>query len=212
MQHQLPYEHVEIRGCVLSFIMCSAKNVSADDRFQVAFSAKLQSYGVKEKHKYRPVSLATCRCIAYLYIRYHTATSVTRFGDRTGRNLKLHLLEYVCTLINNVHVYTFSLALQVARHELLNVESALWPITDRKWVACAATKLPSRPKSLKLINQQLWCCCGWSGIVVFDIKRHHQFNIARGEMGKVYDVAQMSNGNVLIATPSGLYHTDATGI
>ena len=125
-------------------------------------------------------------------------------------NVQFHLLEFLCSLTNNV--CTFSFALQGARHELLNVDSALWPITDRKWVACAATKLPSRPKSLKLINQQLWCCCGWSGIVVFDIKRHHQFNIARGEMGKVYDVAQMSNGNVLIATPSGLYHTDATGI
>ena len=31
-------------------------------------------------------------------------------------------------------------------------------------------------------------------------------------MGQVRDVAEMSNGDVVIAASNGLYHTDATGI
>ena len=62
--------------------------------------------------------------------------------------------------------------------------------------------------AVRVINQQIWCCCSSDGIVVFG---NEQYTIPRGEMGKVYDVAQMSNRDVVIASDSGLYHAEVTG-
>ena len=70
------------------------------------------------------------------------------------------------------------------------------------------TQLPSETVDLRLrvINQQLWCCCGDAGIVVFDSELQQQRAIPAGEMGTVYDVAEMNNGDVVIAARNGLCH------
>ena len=63
-------------------------------------------------------------------------------------------------------------------------------------------------QATRVINQQLWCCCYYGGIVVFDTELNQQRTY---DMCRVYDVAQMSNGDVIIATFNGLYHAEITG-
>ena len=75
-----------------------------------------------------------------------------------------------------------------------------------QWVKQAEKKLPQRSRGLRVINQQLWCCCGDAGIVVFDSELQQQRTIPAGDMRYVRDVAQMSNGDVVIAAGNGLYH------
>ena len=72
----------------------------------------------------------------------------------------------------------------------------------------AEEKLPSWPTSLRVINQQLWYCCGGDGgIVVFDSELQQQRTIWDDHMSTVFDVAQMSNGDVVIAASDNrLYH------
>ena len=69
------------------------------------------------------------------------------------------------------------------------------------------TPLRIEPEGLRVIKQQLWCCCQGAGIVVLDSELQHQRTIPAGEMGWVYDVAEMSNGDVVIAADNGLYHS-----
>ena len=77
----------------------------------------------------------------------------------------------------------------------------------KQWVKQAEKKLPSKPQGLRVINQQLWCCCGKAGIVVFDSELQQQRTIPPADdMGDVYDVAEMSNGDVVIAASQGLYY------
>ena len=76
---------------------------------------------------------------------------------------------------------------------------------------CTETKLPSSPKALRVINEQLWCCSNKSGIIVFDGELQQQRVIPRGSMGEIHDVAVLSNGDLVVATLYGLYHTDVAG-
>ena len=76
----------------------------------------------------------------------------------------------------------------------------------KQWVKQAETKLPSKPAGLRVINQQLWCCCDDAGIVVFDSELQQQRTIPAADMCVVCDVAEMSNGDVVIAAAAGLYH------
>ena len=78
----------------------------------------------------------------------------------------------------------------------------------KQWVKRAEKELPCDPQSLRVINQQLWCCCGGdAGIVVFDSELQQQRTIPAADMGDVYDVTEMSNGDVIIAAANGLYHS-----
>ena len=64
------------------------------------------------------------------------------------------------------------------------------------------------PESLRVINQQLWCCSGFDDIVVFDSELQQQRSIILdADIGDVADVAEMSNGDVIIAAANGLYHS-----
>ena len=76
-----------------------------------------------------------------------------------------------------------------------------------QWKKETEKKLPARPQALRVINQQLWCCCGVDGIVVFDSELQQQRTIPSPDLSIVYDVAEKSNGEVIIATHSGLYHS-----
>ena len=78
----------------------------------------------------------------------------------------------------------------------------------KQWVKQAESQLPQRPRCLRVINQQLWCCCGDAGIVIFDSELQQQRTtcIPAAHMGSVWDVAEMSNGDVAIAAVNGLYH------
>ena len=79
--------------------------------------------------------------------------------------------------------------------------------STKQWVKQAEEKLPSMPEGLRVINQQLWCCCFTDGIVIFDSELQQQRTIPAGEMKYLYNVAEMSNGDVIIAAgDNGLYH------
>ena len=80
--------------------------------------------------------------------------------------------------------------------------------STNQWVKQAEAKLPvePEPRRLRVINQQLWCCCGDAGIVVFDSELQQQRTVPAGDMGMVDDVAEMSNGDVIVAATNGLYH------
>ena len=71
--------------------------------------------------------------------------------------------------------------------------------------------MQSLPEGLRVINQQLWCCCHDAGIVVFDSELQQQRTIPAGDMGYVIDVAEMSNGDVIIVADNGLYHRHNDG-
>ena len=79
-------------------------------------------------------------------------------------------------------------------------------VSAKRWVKRAEKQLPAMPLVLLVSNQQLWCCCGDAGIVVFD-NNFQQQRIVRACASYVYDVAEMSNGDVVIASADGLYHT-----
>ena len=76
----------------------------------------------------------------------------------------------------------------------------------KQLVKRAENELPSRSWGLRVINQQLWLCCGNAGIVVFDSELQQQRTIPAADMYVVSDVAEMSNGDVVIAAVRGLYH------
>ena len=80
-----------------------------------------------------------------------------------------------------------------------------------RWVRHAVQKLPSAPQALRVINEQLWCCCGAAGIVVFDSELGEQRTVAAADMGPFNDVAELSNGDVIIATDNWLYTKNSAG-
>ena len=88
-----------------------------------------------------------------------------------------------------------------------NAPMTLKQASTKQWVKQVEVKLPSWPEGLRVINQQLWCCCDDAGIVVFDSELQRQHTIPAAEMRSVCDVAEMSNGDVVIAAAgNGLYH------
>ena len=78
----------------------------------------------------------------------------------------------------------------------------------KQWVKQAEIELPAWPQSLRVINQQLWCCCSHVGIVIFDSELQQRRTIPADddELDVVLDVAEMSNGDVVISAHNGLYH------
>ena len=84
---------------------------------------------------------------------------------------------------------------------------SLLAAAQKQWVKQAEVKLPYTAYSVHVINQQLWCCCYTQGIVVLDhsdLKRLR--TIPAGDMGSVNDVAEMRDGDIVIAASQGLFH------
>ena len=78
--------------------------------------------------------------------------------------------------------------------------------STKQWLKEAMKRLPRWARVLSVINQQLWCCCGDAGIVVFDSELQQQRTIPAADMGDVWDVAETTNGDVVIAATNGLHH------
>ena len=67
------------------------------------------------------------------------------------------------------------------------------------------TPLQLEVRSLRVINNQLWCCCDWDGIRVYDVNLiglDTPLEIALSAQ-RCFDVAMLSD-DLLIATASGL--------
>ena len=84
-------------------------------------------------------------------------------------------------------------------------------LCQKQLVKALESEINVVPYSLRVINQQLWCCCYDAGIMVFDDELQQQRTIAPREMVNIWDVAAMSNGDVVIAAQNGLYHANKNG-
>ena len=82
---------------------------------------------------------------------------------------------------------------------------------ENQWIKEKEFELPAEPRSVRVINEQIWCCCCSSGIIVFDsdLKKLESFAIEGTTW--VNDVARMSNGQIVIADGTGLFHVDIVG-
>ena len=86
------------------------------------------------------------------------------------------------------------------------------------WKRTAHASVTLWPGALNVINQQLWCCLtadsddDVTGVVVLHLDDLTQVAMtSSGDMGAEQDVAQLSSGDVILATERGLYHTDVSG-
>ena len=91
------------------------------------------------------------------------------------------------------------------------------PITNytaamqHSWSKVAEGSLLPTPYSISVVNDQLWCSCDEGGIVIYDTDLDLLRMVSISGLGVNYvkDVAQMRNGDVVIATADGLYHFDS---
>ena len=91
---------------------------------------------------------------------------------------------------------------------------SLLEVSRKQWTKLQEVKLasfPSFPQSLRVIRQELLCCCGYAGIIIYDSDLQQQRTIPSGDMGGLYDLAEMSNGDLVAAARNGLYHFNSTG-
>ena len=82
---------------------------------------------------------------------------------------------------------------------------------EKRWTNAVQADLPRAGYGgLRVINQQLWRCCGDAGIVVFDSELQLQRTIPAADVHVelVIDVNafDQSNKDVVIAASNGLYH------
>ena len=82
---------------------------------------------------------------------------------------------------------------------------------EKQWVKQSQGDLLALPRGLRVINQQLWCCCPDAGIVVLDRELQLLHLLLCDGMGQVHDVAEMSNEDIAIAASNGLFLADLTG-
>ena len=87
-------------------------------------------------------------------------------------------------------------------------------LIKKRWVQADKTKLAEKcsPRALRAIHGRLWCCCFEGGIIIYDSELQVYRSIQHGDISNAYDVAAMSNGDVLIAAYNGLFHLKVRGM
>ena len=86
-----------------------------------------------------------------------------------------------------------------------------------RWVKQTEENLPQDASSVRVIADEIWCCCGDAHIAVYDedLKWKRGIQLTGAETGGnpvvVHDVAMMPQGELIIAGTNGLYHTDMSG-
>ena len=83
-------------------------------------------------------------------------------------------------------------------------KTSLCEIVNKTWVRAGKQKLSAPPNSLRVINQQLWCCCDDSGMAVFDSELKEQKPI-KCAVKAVNDVAKTRCGELVLASDKGLF-------
>lgn len=85
-------------------------------------------------------------------------------------------------------------------------------LLQEPWQKESEEKVPEQPRSIRVIKQQLWCCLGEYGIVIYNADLEQQRTIPRlCFVSGVYDVAEIYNGDLVMATEHELHHSDPTG-
>ena len=77
------------------------------------------------------------------------------------------------------------------------------------WIKVAERGLVPTPYSISVVNDQLWSSCDAGGIVIYDLDLLRVVSITGLGTNRVKDVAQLSDGDVVIATGDGLFHFDS---
>ena len=84
--------------------------------------------------------------------------------------------------------------------------NTLWSEEQKTLVRLIEGNLPRSAYSIRVINGQLWCCCGYSGIVVLDAELQQQKTIlAWGLTEGAWYVTEAADGDVVIAGLDSIY-------
>ena len=122
----------------------------------------------------------------------------------------IHVYNADANLARNAHHQNETKAMtNTTEYALKRVEKLSFSdAVKKRWVQIDKQELPDRcrPKSLRVISGQLWCCCWTGGIIVYDSELRINQTIQAGDMSIVYDVAAINNDDVLIAAYNGLFH------
>ena len=73
-----------------------------------------------------------------------------------------------------------------------------------------SVKLPFKPHSLRLIEEEIWQCYD-AGISVRSAELDELRHIDSGNMGEVCDVAALPDGRLVVGASRGLYHINKHG-
>ena len=77
-------------------------------------------------------------------------------------------------------------------------------ICQRNWTKLREVHVPSGPRSMRLIQDDIWQC-HLKGISVFDRNRDLKRVMDCGNISIVSDVAYVGNENVILAADDGLF-------
>ena len=83
-------------------------------------------------------------------------------------------------------------------------------VNSRKWKRHQSVDVTSYPHCLCNVGNQLYQCLD-GGIAVYDNNLNQVKNITSGNMGIMWDVCNMPNGDLVVAAYNGLYHTKTNG-
>ena len=86
--------------------------------------------------------------------------------------------------------------------------ASLTSVGSRRWTRHQSVSVPNNPHGLRIIGNHLYQCHG-DGITVYDTRLNQLNNIPSCDMDDVYDVSDMSNGDLIYAAGNGLFHTKA---
>ena len=75
----------------------------------------------------------------------------------------------------------------------------------------AEARISKSVNAVRIINEQVWVCAE-DAIVVLDQRDLRKLRtIQSDELGKIYDVTSVRDGDIVIATDKGLYHAHLSG-
>ena len=86
--------------------------------------------------------------------------------------------------------------------------SSLDLVNSRKWKRHQSVDIPDYPRCLRNVGNQLYQCHR-NGISVYDAQLKEVKSIPNGD--NVYDLCDMPNGDLVVASGYGLYHTKGNG-
>ena len=103
-----------------------------------------------------------------------------------------------------------SLKMFFFKDQSIPTSSSLDLVSSRQWKRHQSVDIPNYPRCLRNVGNQLYQCHD-GGILVYDTNLKQVKNKPNGHMHWVFDVCHMPNGDLVVATDTGLYHTKTNG-